>query len=564
MKKNRKIAFVILIITVLTIAIVSWFGFRIFLFEKDISISKNLTSKLTNDIFRNSTLRFIREITGNYFNNQPFEIPQELKIEGNWHLFINIYHQGEIKGRGEGKRETLPLALEEATLNAIKKNKNLDKENIKEARFLVSFYSPNKQPFSFIEYNKEGKELIGDLVVVRGLDKKLIREKIEQGKEYLLRMIDSEKKGAHKYYYTLTDSFENRLHTIYTSSLLYTLLKIYRLDKDEELLNQIYDSSEFILLMQNKKEGSKTYGGFYYSYYLGNNEKEKKFPVGTTSKTIFTLLELYKLSNNLKYLKAAELGADWLLTMQEEDGEMISYKRYTGKKWVHSTKYSLLYNGQVLSALSRIYEIIPKESYYNAAEKIAENFIQEVEKSGCYLGDDYRMRNPISSSWVVMSLLDFYKISKKEDYKELVFKCSNELVRRQISNPNDIFYHGRWQNAYTTSGNGWISEVMSEIYNFCKEENKDNCKKYKNAVIKASRWIIQNTYSEENSFFLPNPKRAIGGAFWNDKNKFVRTATVAHAVNGYLGIINEIEDDFSFSISEKPLQEIFNEFEKKK
>ncbi len=112
--------------------------------------------------------------------------------------------------------------------------------------------------------SKQPPEFIGDMVVIRELDKALIRQKIEQGREYLFRVIDEKENGAHKYYYALDDSFENRLHTIYTSTLTYTLLKLYDLEKDPLLLNQALKSGEFILSMQNKEE-AKAYGAFYYS-----------------------------------------------------------------------------------------------------------------------------------------------------------------------------------------------------------------------------------------------------------------------------------------------------------
>ena len=93
------------------------------------------------------------------------------------------------------------------------------------------FLSSEKQPSSSVKYNgeekeEEEKEFIENILVIRELDKELIRQKIEQGREYLFRVIDEKENGAHKYYYALDDSFENRLHTIYTSTLTYTLLKL--------------------------------------------------------------------------------------------------------------------------------------------------------------------------------------------------------------------------------------------------------------------------------------------------------------------------------------------------
>lgn len=80
--------------------------------------------------------------------------------------------------------------------------------------------------------------------------------------------------------------------------------------------------------------------------------------------------------------------------------------------------------------------------------------------------------------------------------------------------------------------------------------------------IKVTWWIIQNTYSEENTFFLKWPQKAIGGSFWNYENRYVRTDSVCHAVNAYVGIINDLEDGLLLSIPEEPFGAILRELKK--
>ena len=417
-----------------------------------------------------------------------------------------------------------------------------------------------------IEHQDQGREEIeikDGVVIIRNLDKDLILEKIEQGKEFLLRMENKEEHGFYKKYDAENDDFENRLHTVYSASIIYTLLKIYDfdlvrskvpeasadaqahrtsngVDKDERILEQMPGWADFLLSMQSEDE--ETYGAFHYSYYLEAEEKELKFVVGTTALTIFTLLDLYAREGDSEYLEAAKLGGDWLTTMQKPDGVMKAYARYKDGKWVYGQKESLLYNGQVLSALSRLYKVTKKEKYLGGAQKIANHFITRVAEDGCYLGDDYRNRNPISSAWVVMALLDFYRVNPNENYKGIILNCSSYLLKRQLDDPEDVLYYGRWDMAHSTSGNGWLAEVMMEMYHFCQEQDREECDKYKEAVVKVIRWLIQNTYSKENISSLKNPEKAIGGLFWNYKEKYVRTDSVCHALNGYLGIVNDLKE----------------------
>ncbi len=381
-----------------------------------------------------------------------------------------------------------------------------------------------------------------DVVVISDLDKELIHQKIEQGKEFLFRAMHENEHGFYKKYDALEDDFGNSLHTVYSASIIYTFLYINDFERDERILDQVPDWGDFLISMQNKNKEDKRYGAFHYSYYLDSMEKEKKFVVGTSALSIFTLLRLYDLTGEFKYLESAKLAGDWLTTMQEPDGSMKPYVRYSDGKWVHGTKESLLYEGQVLSSLSKLYGATGEKKYYDTAEKIAERFAKKYEEEKGYIEGEYRKKNPISNSWVVMSLMDFYKVNQDDYYKKIIFELSDIILGNQIKDTNDLINYGRWNGAYSTSGNGWISEVMTDTYRFCIEQGKEDCDKYKDAVEKVIIWLIQNTYSEKNTFFLKNPEMAIGGVFWNEQYKYVRTDSVCHALNSYTRIINYLED----------------------
>jgi rhamnogalacturonyl hydrolase YesR len=539
-----------------------------------------------SDRFRDLTVQFVRTVAEDYFDKQQTQYPEELEIRGNWRLAITIYHQGEIKGNGNGngRNEVLALTLAKATQDALEEgSQNLNEEDLKDVRFLVTFshfpvffghlnellsslpyfdnrfglsFSDYGRSFSFIEYNGTGKELIEDLVIIRSLDKELILQKIEQGKEFLFRAMHEDEHGFYKKYEAINDDFGNRLHTVYSASIIYTLLKIYDFDQDEGILDGILDWGDFLISMQSRDVA--TYGAFHYSYYFETKEKEPRFVVGTTALSIFTLLDLYQRTGDAKYLESAKTGGNWLITMQRPDGSMKEHKRYRDGKWFYGTKESLLYNGQVLSALSRLYIITGEERYYDTAEGIAQRFAEKVEEEGYYLGDDYRWENPISTAWIVMSLLDFHKTNQDEQYKEIIFRCGDELLARQETDVNHPLYYGSWHRAYSTSGNGWLAEVMLEMYRFSREQNVEGSERYKEAVIKVILWIIQNTYSEENTFFLKEPQKAIGGIFMDYSHRYVRTDSMSHALNAYIGIINDLEDGLLFSIPEKPFEAVLN------
>jgi len=508
-------------------------------------------TSLTADQFRNLTIEMVRSVADNYYNGLPLAYLEALTIRGNWEISITVYHQGEVRGEGqlETKDEMLSAALEQVTREALENTSNsVDKDEINQVRFVVTFTYPQRQSFSIIEYDGSGRELLTGLVINRTLDRQLLIAKINDGKEFLLRAVHRDEHGFYKRYEPLTNDWGDRLHTVYSASIIYTLLRIYDFDSDPRILAGLADWGDFLLDMQNRDEA--TYGAFHYSYYFDSQVKQPRFVVGTAALSIFTLLDLYNRTGETKYLESARLAGNWLITMQQADGWIRPYMERRDGQWIYGEDISLLYNGQVLSALSRLYTATGEEGYYHTAEEIAQQFTTKVEREGCYLGDDYRTPNPISSAWVVMALIDFYQVSQQESYRDIILKCSTDLYKRQQLDANDLLHYGTWERAYSTSGNGWLAEVMATVYQFYQAHNLDGSEKYRQAVIDAVWWIIQNTYSAENTFFLKEPQLAIGGIFWNHEEKYVRTDSLCHAVNAYISLAVDYSDGQLLTIPE--------------
>lgn len=497
------------------------------------------TISIEDEKIRNSVLIFARSTVQSHFSGVSVSHPKVIEIDGNWSVSVIPYLHGEVIGIGTAKSHTLDQAVNNAVIELISATDHtrLSEKDLKNSRFMISFSSSESQPHALIEYKGQAKELVDDVVAIRHLDNDLIYNKIKDAKEYLLRAMDKNTHGFHKLYTATNGTFDKQVITTYSSSSLYSLLKLNDLKKDERIVKQIPLIAEFILSMQLHEGMNK--GAFHYSLSIETGKKENRFVVGTASKTIFTLLELYKRTNEKRYLDSAILAADWLLQMRNPDGTVINQVKIEMGDQIFDKRYSTLYTGEVLSAFSRMYTITSDKRYYIAAKILADNFLIRAKNDLYFLTDDYRLTtDSVPTSWAVMSLLDFYKISKNEMYKKVLLKCLDEIIKRQKNDPNDIQNYGRIGTGQNTSGNGWINEVTSEVYLTCKKENPDECMKYKEHMLKIVRWLIQNTYSEENTYFLKEPKKAIGGLIRSYKKEEVRTDAVSHGVNGYINLLN--------------------------
>lgn len=460
--------------------------------------------------------------------------------------------EGAIVGHGQAIGDDLCVALQQATRRAMA-SMELDRQAFARARLVVEL--PDHK-YALVEHRGKGVELSHGLVPVRVFDKKLLAERIQQGKAYLRRTIDAEHNGVHKYYYAPTDSFEDKLHTIYTASTVFTLLQLHAYDGDKSLLTDIERAARFLLSMQSRDPRERSHGGFFYSYDLNRQRASRKLVVGTTSKTIFTLLKLHAATGDDTYMEAATLAADWLMSMQNPNGSIRSYMRQESNgRWVFASKESMLYTGQALSAFSRMYGATGEPRYRHAATQTADYLSSLIAQRGCYLGDDYRKPNPISSSWAILSLLDYVKATDDPQARDLLFGCADELLGRQIRNQKDVYRYGRWQRSLSSSGNGWLAEVMSELYLYCRQNEMDGCERFEEAIVRVLRLLMQYTYTPESSFVVKNPQAALGGVFWNVAERYVRTDSVCHAMNAYIYMMPYLDDDTLISLPEPPLAE---------
>ncbi len=380
-----------------------------------------------------------------------------------------------------------------------------------------------------------GQQIIDDRVIIQKLDAPLLKSKIEEQKDYLLNAAHPEYDGYYKLYDPVTDRAETRLRTVYSASAAFAFLKMK--NEDPKLNKEIADIAEFLSFMQVKEGPFK--GAYHYSYDPISNMKEQRFVVGSASKAIYTLVELYQATRQAQYLQSAEEAGRWLVQQVDATGNVTSEIKFTGNEWKVNRKKSYLYSGQVLSALSRLYAVTKNPELYGPAEKIANELLAAITKADYFVGDDFRAPNTISTSWVSLSLIDFAKISPNvKTYQEAAFKAMDRILEHQILDSSNLLLYGKFDDTNASSGNGWINEVLAETYKFCKERQKENCDHYLDAVVITTRWLIQNIYTLENSSHLPNPKRARGGLIRNSEEKTVRTDAVCHSINGMIELLH--------------------------
>lgn len=520
----------------------------------------------TNQAFRDEIIDYVHTLAKYRKDNASLFKINEIDSKwsnqyqrSDWTVQITAYYRGLVAGKGRARGASLATVLEQATRLSLLQRpiSRLFRQEVTNYRFLVTFYYFPAGRYSMIEFKDKGLELIGNRVAMRRLTTDLVKNQLKESQDYLLKAMHPTLHGFFKFYDAGLDRQEELLRVINSSSSLLTLINLYRFNKDPEL-EQLFQPIANFILSNQIQEGLQA-GAFYYGYDPTTKERVHLVVVGTVAKTIFTLLELHDFyPNEPKYLAAAQKAGDWLLTRIGSEGHVSPVSMEVQGHWQDEDKQSLLYSGQVLSALSRLYHTTNEQRYYKGATKIAKQFLQLVDEQGPILGDKYTRANSISSSWVMMSLVDYAKINKDPITFNTIERIAQAVLARQITRRDDVFSNGRYLDAMTASGNGWINEVMANMYEFCKANSLSNCHNYRDAVILTSRWLIQNAYSPENTYNVKNPQKSIGGFITNFSSQTVRTDAVCHSINSLISLL-----DFSgsnsqllFTLPERPLVEI--------
>lgn len=499
----------------------------------------------TNSDFRNQVIQYVELSANNILKGNTLPIPAlangafDKQYEFNyWQPSVSIYQQGKRISIATAEHPKLSNALFMATQKALT-NTNRENQNV---TYRVDFNYPPDRLYSILDYKGEGLELLANRIALRQLDKQMITAQIPVSKAYLLRVMDPKWHGFFKKYDAQDDVRSPWLRTIYTASSLFTLLKLNHLQEDPEIVALIKPIAEFLLAMQLQSGENK--GSFYYAFNTKTGEKKCEVVVGTASKTIFTLLMLHSSYPDSRYLEAATKAGDWLVKMVKDNGEVTPIANCASGKWQYYHQQSFLYSGQVLSALSRLYGVTKNPAYLNKASHIAQRMEMEMQRQQGFVGDDFREPNTISTSWVMMSLLDFVKVAPPNPNDKTILELAgSHILERQITQPNDVYNHGRYSDTMTTSGNGWINEVFSEYYPYCLQEKLTSCQNYKNAMLYTSRWLLQNVYSNKNTFLVKNPTMAIGGFIRNYRAQSVRTDAVCHGLNSLVNLQAFIQKD---------------------
>ncbi len=329
----------------------------------------------------------------------------------------------------------------------------------------------------------------------------MILDSIISGQQWYLNSIDNTTNLSEYIYYPSDDtySFDNN-HVRQLASLwaLTELQKFYHKDSLDVLINTTFHYYlDFI-----KNEGDYSYLLIDDSAKLANNA--------------FIILSLLNVPSFNEQETLLEKFAEGIMSLQNENGSYNTYffsEKNTGIDF---------YPGEAMLSLMKLYR-------YNKNETL----LQSVQK-GFYHYRDYWINNKNTAfiPWHTQTYALLFEETKDMQVAEFIFEMNDWVIDNyQVKESSYLDEIGGFPRYYPTFSTSVYLEGINDAYNVAIQVNDTfHIQKYKESIIQGSRFILQIQITEENSFYMENKNRSIGGYKKSLTSNEIRVDNVQHSV----------------------------------
>ncbi|MEC4895019.1 MAG: hypothetical protein SAL07_08410 [Oscillatoria sp. PMC 1051.18] len=396
----------------------------------------------------------------------------------------------------------------------------------------------------------------------------------EKAQEYQ-RILDSDRIQIYRFTTTSLFTENNQSISLYRGHRLFDKLK------PEQILAAAFDGGEYLT------RAIEPNGKFVYIYRPKTNNVLNKYNILRHAGTIYSLLELYEVTQNKQFLATAEtaiayllqtfhpyetpqgkvkcvveegfvkLGGnalaaialskytqvtksqDYLAIIQELATWMASVQNETGEFVVHKQSYpegkvrpflSEYYPGEAILAMLRLYQLDSDDRWLDVAANAAK-FLIEVRDYGL---PDSKLPH---DHWLLYGLNELYRHRPEQLYLNHGLRLASAIVDKQNINPSYPDWQGSYYQPPRSTPTATRSEGLYAAYQLAKFVGKDeDAKTFLAAIKRGIKFQLQTQFQPESVLYLPNPRRAIGGFHRSLTNFEIRIDYIQHNISSLLGL----------------------------
>jgi hypothetical protein len=238
----------------------------------------------------------------------------------------------------------------------------------------------------------------------------------------------------------------------------------------------------------------------YYLSYKNTTGNYTKIDIDGSAKLAYNAFLILALENTPKYPKRDLLLtqlANGILHLQYEDG---SYDTIFNSTVRSSVNY---FPGEAMLALITLYNQTKEDKYLNS-----------VAKAFPYYRTYWRNnKNAAMIPWHTQTYFLLYQVTKNPELIEFIFEMTDWLIDydqiQKSKYPDKI---GGFPKSVPSSSAAAFLEGITDAYSLAVLLNDTiHIEKYKQSIKIGIRFVLQTQFTEQNSFYLKNSTRAIGG-----------------------------------------------------
>ena len=194
-------------------------------------------------------------------------------------------------------------------------------------------------------------------------------------------------------------------------------------------------------------------------------------------------------------------------------------------------KEPLYYPGESMLALMHMYSKTNEKRWLEAAEKIAANQLNKYKRN----------RFGVPDHWVMQALYRLWKATKNAKYADTAYAMATHYSSEQYPNIWSPFpdYLGSWRRGSDTPRTtraGSRSEALRAVVHLAWEKG-DDATVWEDSLVSASRHLIEQQFSDRNSYWLPNPAKARGAYRMGQVDNHCRIDNNQHILVGMAGAL---------------------------
>jgi len=327
-----------------------------------------------------------------------------------------------------------------------------------------------------------------------------------------------------------TGQYHNAERTMVRSTMAVWVLNrlAYFLD-DEELKKRGKECIDYYLQRYFDREKSLESNRLIPS---GIPTEKGELAVNRYTTASFLALAILEREDCASYRRETKLLLDWVMAYQKDNG--IFRTQFAQSQYFMP--------GQLLLAIATHYEKTKDESYKEYFDKSFAVYSPQLE-SMMYLGEKWY--TPIAPAWFTQPFAKMYEITKDNKYRDMVYKINDRVEKWYQVNTRDSSYFdydgilcpkpGFYGNVSITAAS--LESLVDACHTAKIDGDKEREAKYKNAIRHTAAYLIRLQYLPENTYYIKNRSRVLGGFKYDLVNNTIWMDNVWHLTSAFMKII---------------------------